>query len=283
MYYVVGTKEAYQMISRRDTRTSEYQVKTRLSTCLLILCIGVVVAYGQEELPDNYLPISLEIQDTRLEGGCGYLEGFTFSMDLPPGFLKKTFDKEKLFEIVRSEKITGTLTYPNNKTAEIEYEVVNHRGVEDIYMKTTLGYFLWEMLDITDGGLFFAINWWYCPPAREIDLEALKMAEQLLADSSNWHKMDDRKCEDDIANNKWSLFCAIKYASIEKMGEYNHHNTAMQALRFTIDELVPNHGFEHTLMDYNNSPSTTHKDIVAVINKAKKKITDELQLNENDQ
>jgi hypothetical protein len=61
------------------------------------------------------------------------------------------------------------------------------------------------------------------------------------------------------------------------MGEYNHHNTAMQALRFTIDELIPDHGFEHTLMDYNNSPSTTHHDILMVIEQAKKRIEEELR------
>ncbi len=252
-------------------------MKTRIFIYLLVFCLNLILGFGQDELPDNYLPISLKIHDKKLEGKCEYLEGFTFSMDLPSGFLKKAFDKEELFKIVRNQKITGTLTYPNNKTTEIKYEVVNHRGVEDIYMKTTLGYFLWEMLDIRDNELSFAINWWYCPPARKVDLEALEMTEQLLADSINWHKMDDRKCEDDIDNNKWSLFCAIKYASIQKMGEYNHHNTAMQALRFAIDELIPNHGFEHTLMDFNNSPSTTHHDILIVIDKAKKSIKEELK------
>lgn len=252
-------------------------MKTRIFTYLLIFCLNTILGYEQDELPDNYLPISLKILDEKLEGKCEYLEGFTFSMDLPSGFLEKAFDKKELLAIVRNQKITGILIYPNNKTTEIKYEVVNHRGVEDIYMKTTLGYFLWEMLDISDNELSFAINWWYCPPARKVDLEALEMTEQLLADLSNWHKMDDRKCEDDIANNKWSLFCAIKYASIQKMGEYNHHNTAMQALRFAIDELIPNHGFEHTLMDFSNSPSTTYHDILIVIDKAKKSIEKELK------
>jgi hypothetical protein len=154
---------------------------------------------------------------------------------------------------------------------------VDYRGYEDIYMKTTLGYFLWEMLEVKDNELSFAINWWYCPPARKVDLEALEMTEQLLADSTHWHKTDDRRCEDDLENDKWSLFCAIKYASIEKMGEYNHHNTAMQALRTAIDELMPDNAFEHPLMDYNNLPSTTHQDILLVIDKAKKSIQDELR------
>jgi len=244
----------------------------------MIFCLSAILGYGQDELPDDYLPISLKMQDEKLEGESEYLEGFVFSMDLPGDFLEKPFDKKELFAIVRDQEITGTLTYPNSRTTEIQYELVHHRGVEGIYMKTTLGYFLWEMLEITENELSFAINWWYCPPARGVDLEALEMAGQLLADSSNWHKMDDRNCEDDIANNKWSLFCAIKYASIQTMGEYNHHNTAMQALRFSIDELIPNHGFEHPLMDYNNSSSTTHRDILIVIDKAKKSIEEELQI-----
>jgi hypothetical protein len=243
---------------------------------LLVLCLGAILGFGENELPDDYLPITLKKQDGRLVGKSEYLEGFTFSMDLPSALLAGALDKEEIFAIIREQNITGTLTYPNDKTTEIEYEIVNHRGSEDIYMKTTLGYFLWEMLEIGDNELSFAVNWWYCPPARIVDLEALVMAGQLLADSAHWHKMDDRKCEDDIEENRWSLFCAIKYASIQKMGEYNHHNTAMQALRSAIGELVPNNDFEHPLMDFNNLPSTTHGDILIIIDKAKKSIEEEL-------
>jgi hypothetical protein len=228
-------------------------------------------------LPDDYLPITMKVRDGMLAGESEYLEGFTFLIDLPDDFLKKPLSKEELFNAVRGQNITGTLAYPDGRTAEIRYQIVNYRGLEDIYMKTTLGYFLWEMLEVGQDEICFAIYWWYCPPARQVDLEALEMSEQLLMDSAHWHKMDDRKCEDDIENDRWSLFCAIKYASIEKMGEYNHHNTAMQALRSVIDELIPDHGFAHTLMDFNNLPSTTHHDIMFVIEKAKKKIERDLE------
>ena len=252
-------------------------MKRLIVVYLIIFCLSVLSGNEIEELPDNYLPINLELHNGKLTGESEYLEGFTFSMELPADFLEKPFDKTKLYTIIRDQKITGTLVYPNDKKTEITYEIVDHRGVEDIYMKTTLGFFLWEMVEVKDKGLFFAINWWYCPPARQVDLDALIMTEQLLADSANWHKMDDRKCEDDIEKNKWSLFCAIKYSSIQTMGEYNHHNTAMQALRFAIDEFIPEHGFEHTLMDFNNAPSTTHQDILYIIDKAKQSIITELE------
>jgi hypothetical protein len=92
-----------------------------------------------------------------------------------------------------------------------------------------------------------------------------------------WHQTDDRKCEDDEVNNSWSLFCALKFASLEKAKEYNHHNTAIQTVRFVIDDLHPNHGYKHTLMDYNNNPKTTHSEILEVVREAKKKIEIELK------
>jgi hypothetical protein len=252
-------------------------MKAKISVLIFLSCLTAVPGHSQEELPDDYLPFSFHKYETKLEGGCEYLEGFTFSMNLPSQFLQKTFDEDELLSIVRNQTITGTLQYPNDKTTEIHYKVVNHRGSDDIYMKTSLGYFLWEILDISENQVYFAINWWYCPPARIVDLQALEMAEQLLSDSSNWHKTDDRKCEDDSTYNKWSLFCAIKYASIQKMGEYNHHNTAMQALRCAIDTFIPDHGFEHTLMDFNNAPSTTHHDVLYILDRAKQNIKKELK------
>jgi hypothetical protein len=60
------------------------------------------------------------------------------------------------------------------------------------------------------------------------------------------------------------------------MGEYNHHNTAMQTARSVIDELVPDHGYEHTLKDFNDAPSTEHGDILHVLKLSKKRIQQEL-------
>jgi len=233
-----------------------------------------------DELPDNYLKFTLEKKNDRFEGQSEQLEGFQISMNIPPGLLKES-SKEDLILLVKNQEITGTLIYPNGRTSEIKYEAVRHRETEDIYMKTTLGFFLWEYAAVQDHEIAFIINWWYCPPAQKVDLDILNRAEQLLANPSNWHKHDDRKCEDDIKSNKWSLFCALKHASMEQRGEYNHHNTAMQTVRFVIDNLIPDHGFEHTLMDFNNAPSTTHKVILNVLHTAEERISKELKDSKN--
>ena len=246
--------------------------------CVAIICVCSLLAQSasHDELPDDYLPITLHQLDDRLEGGSEFLKGFTISIDISRELLEDGLSVDAVFSLVRSRDIAGTLTYPNGKMTEITYEIVRHKKVEDIYMKTSLGYFIWEYISARDDTLNFAIYWWYHPPATGLDLEIIEMAEMLLADSSSWNRNDDRKCTDDGENNTWSLFCALKHSSIVKTGEYNHHNTAMQTARFVIDELVPDHGFSHTLMDFNNAPSTGHRDILHVLELTKKRIKREL-------
>ena len=246
---------------------------------LIAFLFSVCQSFAQDTLPDNYIRFILHTQEGKLVGSNEYLEGFRISMEIPGEFLEyglNGIDVKAFVSLVKDQEIVGTLLYPNGKETLIEYEVVRHRGTEDIYMKTTLGYFLWERMHIQDDQLVFAINWWYCPPPRRVDLEILEMTERLLADSTNWHKKDDRKCDDDLESNQWSLYCALKHASLEKLDEYNHHNTAIQTVRFVVDDLIPHHGFEHTLMDYNNASSTKHGDILRVLEIAKKKIKKEL-------
>jgi hypothetical protein len=253
-----------------------------LTVALLYACslFGQRAVSVQDTLPDNYLVFALDILDDRLEGGCEHLEGFVVTLNVPEEFIKNGFDYDELLALVRNQETVGTLTYPNGKTTPIRYEIVDHRGTDDVYMKTTLGYFLWESVEIKNDELLFVIYWWYCPPARKVDLEIIEMTMQLLADSGNWRKGDDRKCGNDLESDKWSLFCALKYASMEKTGEYNHHNTAMQTVRFVIDDMMPDHGFAHTLMDYNNAPSVTHRDLLMVLDLAGARIKRELKKNE---
>lgn len=243
-----------------------------LVSLLLGACSMQAEVISHDELPDDYLPFTLHQLNGRLEGASEFLDGFKISMNLPSEHFHGGLSIEAVYSLVRSNNVTGTVTYPSGKTTKIEYEIVRHREIEEIYMKSSLGYFLWEYLFIHDGKLNFAIYWWYCPPAKEEDRKILEYAGELLSDSSHWHQNDDRECGDDIENKRWSLFCALKHASMKVAGEYNHHNTAIQSARFVIDELVPNHGFAHTLMDYNNRASTSYSDIMRVLEISRERI-----------
>lgn len=239
---------------------------------LLYVCLLSGQAKSQEELPDDYIPFTLYQLDDKLEGASEFLEGFEITMDIPRSLLGDSLKVNAIFSLVRDRNIKGTLTYPNGRTTTIEYEVVHHRDTEDIYMKSSLGYFLWEYVIVRDDQLNFAIYWWYHPPATQVDVRILEMVEKLLGDSSHWHQEDDRVCSDDIESAQWSLFCALKHSSIEMAGEYNHHNTVMQTVRSVIEDMHPDRQFEHTLMDYNNASSTTHGDILRVLKISKKRI-----------
>ena len=50
-------------------------------------------------------------------------------------------------------------------------------------------------------------------PASNQDLQILQRAKEILSDESKWNSDDDRVCNDD--DTKWSLFCALKKATIE--------------------------------------------------------------------
>jgi hypothetical protein len=237
------------------------------------------VAQGDtvDDLPDDYIPIRLHYQDGRLEGGSEFLPDFRFTLVDPDRLLENELTIDALFALVRGGDIVGEVIYPDGRTTPVRYEIVHHRGHEDIYMKSSLGYFLWEYLSVENAYVSLAIYWWYCPPATEVDLQVLDMAVTLLERPDHWRRSDDRNCDDDEGSDFWSLFCALKHASIVKWNEYNHHNTAIQTVRFVIDKLRPDHDFAHTLMDFNNAPSTRHRDILEALELARQRIEIDLR------
>lgn len=232
---------------------------------------------SQDTLPDNHLLFTLRRVDGDYRGSNEYLPGFTVSMTLRHGNRETALNLPTLLEAIRRGEVAGILTYPTGATTPVVYEIVRHRGAEDIYMKTTLGYFLWESAVISDDEVSFVFDFWYTPPVRRRDVDVVAWAERLLADSTRWHKRDDRRCEDDRANDRWSLFCALKYASVETMGEYNHHNAAMNMVRSIIYDLVPHALYEHPVMDYNNADSTTYDDILRLLARAKERLNRAIQ------
>jgi hypothetical protein len=98
-----------------------------------------------------------------------------------------------------------------------------------------------------------------------MDLKIIKRADAILSDSLKWSKQDDRECADDIATGNYSLYCALYKASIEIMGEYVHRRAAMQIVRFTLEKYDSGRVKNHRLMDWNNHPDTTFKEVKKVL------------------
>ncbi len=105
------------------------------------------------------------------------------------------------------------------------------------------------------------------------DLQILKRAKEILSDESNWNSDDDRVCNDDAT--KWSLFCALKKATIETLGEYDHRRVALMEVRWIIHKLMEGEDFKHRLMDFNNTRE--FDDIIKVLDESIQKVQARLE------
>jgi hypothetical protein len=98
------------------------------------------------------------------------------------------------------------------------------------------------------------------PPVTKYDVQTVQRARQILNSPSVWNRADTRRCPADAST--FSLYCAMKRATDEVTGKFEHRGAAMQEARFVIDEIAPNRGsYNHRLMDYNNDPTTTFADV----------------------
>ena len=97
------------------------------------------------------------------------------------------------------------------------------------------------------------------------DLKIIQRADSILSDSLKWNKQDDRECTDDIKTGNYSLYCALYEASIDITGQYVHRRPAMQIVRFTLEKYENGRVRNHRLMDWNNHPDTTFKEVKKVL------------------
>ena len=112
-------------------------------------------------------------------------------------------------------------------------------------------------------------------PVSQEDLQILLRAKEILSDESQWNNDDDRVCNDD--DTKWSLFCALKKATIETLGEYDHRRVALMEVRWIIHNLMEGEDFKHRLMDFNNTRE--FDDVIKVLDESIEKV--QVKLNPN--
>lgn len=106
-------------------------------------------------------------------------------------------------------------------------------------------------------------------PAESVNTRILSRAANLLADESHWNRADTRECP--AHTTKLSLYCALRQATEEEMGESSHRTTAMEEVRAVIEQKVGDK-YDHRLMGYNNDAHTTLADIQAVLKTAAERL-----------
>ena len=115
-------------------------------------------------------------------------------------------------------------------------------------------------------------------PVTRQDLETLERAAALLGSESAWNRNDDRRCADDEAMDKRSLYCALERASADAYGSHDphvladHRRVALQEVRFAVEEATRGRELSHRLMDFNNLPETTLADVQRVLAQATARI-----------
>jgi len=113
-------------------------------------------------------------------------------------------------------------------------------------------------------------------PVDEIDIQIIDRAKKILNDESVWDRNDDRICND--GDTTFSLYCSLFFASKELLGEYQHRRTALQEVRFALEEATADRDYEHRLRDFNNDPETTLVAVYSVLDVARGRVAERLAL-----
>ncbi len=213
----------------------------------------------------------LLLKDGKLEGKCVKSYFTYFEIPLNVGKL----DRITLFNQL---PFKGNVITSNNLNLDVRFEITNRAGFPQVLFKTNnWGWYTMDSLVIESNKVTFTIDHDPDVPITESDFKIIRRTKELLTNKDSWHKNDDRDCEDDIQNSTYSLFCALKSASIKIEGEYNHRNAIMQKIRHTIVKMYPNKKWKHRLLDFNNMPETDFKVLMDLLNRVEREVISELK------
>jgi hypothetical protein len=124
------------------------------------------------------------------------------------------------------------------------------------------------------------------PYLRQDDLRIVHRAREILNSPEKWNHADTRVCRVQPCRlgcpsdaRTFSLYCALKRATEEVKGSFDHRGAAMQGARVVIDEIVVNRkDFQHRLEGYNNDATTTFADIQKVLRLLEDRIKREIDV-----
>ena len=113
-------------------------------------------------------------------------------------------------------------------------------------------------------------------PVDRQDLMILDSAAFRLSDVLVWDRADDRMCGPQ--DETFSLYCSLYFGSMDTIGEYQHRRTALQEIRFAIEDATGGREFDHRMMDFNNLSETSFDDVKDVIRTARARVQSRLDL-----
>lgn len=202
----------------------------------------------------------LKLTDNTLNGTCDdpYFTGFMIELDSA----YSSIDSSILFgQLPRM----GTINFKHKADIPTEFTITNRAGYAQIMFRFRSEWLTFDDPVFTNNTISFTVDRDPVVPFTEDDLTIIQLASEMLSERKYWNKQDDRICEDDVANKSYSLFCALKIASLAVENKYNHRSAVLQKLRHLIDEKDPDKQWNHRLRDFNNQEETTYEDILSIL------------------
>ena len=150
---------------------------------------------------------------------------------------------------------SGHMTDEGNPDQPLELEIhANGQGV----LRTEYGWYGVSHFAVARG-LSFDIDASGEVLPNALDAKIVRRADEILSSTQVWNRADDRRCPD--AASAWSIYCAMRKATIELTGGFHHRRAALEAVRAIVEERSAGRNYEHRLRDYNNDPTTTLGDV----------------------
>lgn len=215
----------------------------------------------------------LYLEENKLKGSCEnkYFTGFVIELDT----IYSKIDSTSLFsQFPRA----GKINFKNRVEISTEFTLTKRLGYAQIMFRFKNDYLTFDNLKVEDQSISFIMDNDPKVPVTEDDLKIIQIAKKLLSEEKYWNKEDDRKCDDDLANKSYSLYCALRLSSLEIENRYNNRNAVLQKLRHLIEEKYPSKKWNHRLMDYNNMEQTNYEEIVKILDEIENSFSIELNL-----
>lgn len=226
---------------------------------LLALCLLVPLAQAS-----TYHCVFHKVQNG-FQGTCGKL-GDTipvFTLTPAEGIKSGVWRKDVRPEAVWDGGMTNVIS-GYTKPLPIELEIFAHgRGI----LRTLFGWFPVTGFTAKPAPVFDLDADRQVSPSP-LDAEIVRRAARILSSKAVWNRAGDRKCPADATS--WSIYCAMKKATIEVTGGFHHRRPALQVVRQIAEDRHGKPPYEHRLMGYNNDKTTTFADVQSLFREALK-------------
>lgn len=170
---------------------------------------------------------------------------------------------------------SGAMSDADDTHAPIELEAYQGIGV----LRTVYGWYFATNIRASAQGLTFDLDSMREVPPNDLDREIVQRAASLLSSPSVWNRKDTRECR--AGDTSWSIYCAMEAATAAVTGGTDHRRPAMEVVREIVEDRTAGRHYAHRLMDYNNDPTTTLRDVQSLFREALAHMNDTAWLREH--